>query len=156
MFYVIALAGAHKRVINQLREQLAMVSSHKNTFRDHVISFIFILINLICSPFYSNKYLCLFLFSRRAVTNASWSRSCARPRGPQPSNLQGPTFGTAAAAAAAATTPASPTISTRQCSSHTHLQTPPHMCEAKIWHYRPDARLDKNVLYLKNSYFLLF
>lgn len=25
MFYVIALAGAHKRVINQLREQLAMV-----------------------------------------------------------------------------------------------------------------------------------
>lgn len=53
MFYVIALAGAHKRVINQLREQLAMVSSHKNTFRDHVISFIFILINLICSPFYS-------------------------------------------------------------------------------------------------------
>uniref|UniRef100_A0A8D2JDH3 Transmembrane channel-like protein n=1 Tax=Varanus komodoensis TaxID=61221 RepID=A0A8D2JDH3_VARKO len=28
MFYVIALAGAHKRVINQLREQLAMVSSN--------------------------------------------------------------------------------------------------------------------------------
>ena len=26
MFYVIALAGAHKQVINQLREQLAMVS----------------------------------------------------------------------------------------------------------------------------------
>lgn len=25
MFYVIALAGAHKRVINQLREQLVMV-----------------------------------------------------------------------------------------------------------------------------------
>lgn len=25
MFYVIALAGAHKKVINQLREQLAMV-----------------------------------------------------------------------------------------------------------------------------------
>ena len=27
MFYVIALAGAHKRVINQLREQLVMVPS---------------------------------------------------------------------------------------------------------------------------------
>ena len=27
MFYVIALAGAHKRVINQLREQLEMVST---------------------------------------------------------------------------------------------------------------------------------
>lgn len=26
MFYVIALAGAHKRVINQLREQLVMVN----------------------------------------------------------------------------------------------------------------------------------
>lgn len=25
MFYAIALAGAHKKVINQLREQLAMV-----------------------------------------------------------------------------------------------------------------------------------
>uniref|UniRef100_A0A8C7CJJ5 Transmembrane channel-like protein n=1 Tax=Oncorhynchus kisutch TaxID=8019 RepID=A0A8C7CJJ5_ONCKI len=30
MFYVIALAGAHKRVINQLREQLVMVSSYSN------------------------------------------------------------------------------------------------------------------------------
>lgn len=28
MFYVIALAGAHKRVIEQLRDQLAMVSLH--------------------------------------------------------------------------------------------------------------------------------
>lgn len=27
MFYVIALAGAHKRVVDQLREQLAMVSA---------------------------------------------------------------------------------------------------------------------------------
>lgn len=32
MFYVIALAGAHKRVINQLREQLAMVGLFKNTY----------------------------------------------------------------------------------------------------------------------------
>uniref|UniRef100_A0A3B4X3V9 Transmembrane channel-like protein n=1 Tax=Seriola lalandi dorsalis TaxID=1841481 RepID=A0A3B4X3V9_SERLL len=31
MFYVIALAGAHKRVINQLREQLAMVGLLNNT-----------------------------------------------------------------------------------------------------------------------------
>uniref|UniRef100_A0A8C7VVY0 Transmembrane channel-like protein n=1 Tax=Oncorhynchus mykiss TaxID=8022 RepID=A0A8C7VVY0_ONCMY len=30
MFYVIALAGAHKQVINQLREQLVMVSSYSN------------------------------------------------------------------------------------------------------------------------------
>lgn len=30
MFYVIALAGAHKRVINQLREQLVMVGLLKN------------------------------------------------------------------------------------------------------------------------------
>lgn len=30
MFYVIALAGAHKKVINQLREQLAMVGFLNN------------------------------------------------------------------------------------------------------------------------------
>lgn len=30
MFYVIALAGAHKRVINQLRDQLAMVGLLRN------------------------------------------------------------------------------------------------------------------------------
>lgn len=44
MFYVIALAGAHKRVINQLREQLAMVGllSFPNdmlTMLDHHLSY---------------------------------------------------------------------------------------------------------------------
>lgn len=36
MFYVIALAGAHKRVINQLREQLVMVGLLKNTCQTSV------------------------------------------------------------------------------------------------------------------------
>lgn len=38
MFYVIALAGAHKKVINQLREQLATVGlSHQS---HHFCSFV--------------------------------------------------------------------------------------------------------------------
>lgn len=38
MFYVIALAGAHKRVINQLREQLAMVGLFKKTYFNYIWS----------------------------------------------------------------------------------------------------------------------
>lgn len=74
------------------------------------------------------------------MTSVSWSKSCARPRGSQLSNPQCPNPSPAEAAAAAeaapATTPASPTISMKVCSWHTHLPTPPHMCEARAWYYR--------------------
>uniref|UniRef100_A0A667Y7T1 Transmembrane channel-like protein n=1 Tax=Myripristis murdjan TaxID=586833 RepID=A0A667Y7T1_9TELE len=89
MFYVIALAGAHKRVINQLREQLAMVSNQPSD-----------------------------------------------PLALRPNPRHVP------AEVAPATTPASPTITLKGCSWHTHLQTPPHMSNQRAWCHNPISRVE--------------
>lgn len=121
MFYVIALAGAHKRVINQLREQLVMVgfTQHFDALRD--------------TKWVSLEFkMCVYsLSTRRAVTSVSSSRSCARLRRAQLSDLQCLTHA-AAAAAAPAITPASPTISMKASSWHTRLLILPHMCETQL------------------------
>lgn len=139
MFYVIALAGAHKRVINQLREQLVMVGLLKNwwffsmSFLDHTLPMLdhhFELLPKLRST------IRVVLSPRRAVTSVSWSKSCARPRSSQLSDPQCPNPSPAAAAAAPPTTPASPTISMKVCFWHTRLLTLPRMCEARNWNYR--------------------
>lgn len=52
MFYVIALAEAHKRVINQLREQLVMVGLLKNTC--HTSAYLFHLYSTTFSSLHIN------------------------------------------------------------------------------------------------------
>lgn len=118
MFYVIALAGAHKKVINQLREKLVMVGR----------------LDGLQSEGLPGKNPCTeilpgFLFYRRARTNASWSGSCVRPRMSEGSN---PHLGSAVPAGRApATTPASPAISARRWSWHILHQSPLLTCEAR-------------------------
>lgn len=63
MFYVIALAGAHKRVINQLRDQLAMVK-HSLTHTKHTYSQIISQVNFICIARLTNGH-CLKAFLQR-------------------------------------------------------------------------------------------
>lgn len=140
MFYMIALAGAHKRVIKQLREQLATVRLIKSWCLRLIYS-ISLLTCLIIIENGAPNILVSFLFPfRRVETSIFWSKSCVRLRCPYPSNPQcpnpNPPAAEAAAAAAPATTPASPTILMKVCSWHTHILTPPHMCEATDWNYR--------------------
>lgn len=124
MFYVIALAGAHKKVISQLKEQLAIVCISDSMQCEGLL--LITLCAEICR-------LCdFFYFQRRVGTSASWSTSCARLRGTHWSNPRSPDRSPAARTGAApATTQASPATSVMQWSWHILHQSPSHMCEAR-------------------------
>lgn len=118
MFYVIALAGAHKRVINQLREQLVMVG------------LLHMLTPCIERVLLREFNICVgSLSTRRAATSVSSSRSCARLRRSPLSDLRCLTLG---AAAAPAITPAFQTISMKVCSWLTRRLILPHTCETQL------------------------